>query len=573
MTNTVFEAWRLRGWLCGLGLALLGCTAEIAGNSSGATPQPTGSGGSQSGGGSAAGGSSPQTDGNAPPFAPAAASFKRLTQSELKSSLVALLGPVALGDVEPDTWLGGFAKVGGSTVSISRGGVRAYVSAIEAATAEVFADSARRDALVGCVPQGTSDTACFRSFVERFGRLAWRQALSPTDSDRLTTLAGTLSQSLGSATDGLRKTADAILLSPNFLYRLERGAPQPGSSFWRYTGYEVASRLAFFLTNAAPDEALLAAAEHGRLDAPEGIRAEAERVLATAAGRESAGNFVTELFHTAIINGRPKDPTFTSYTPSVQAAMIREIPAMFEDLVFDQGAPATDIFRTHTTFVNADLAKLYGLDATGLTSDSWLKVTLPADGLRAGYLGTGAFLAQFANQKEGSPTLRGKFIRTALFCQAIPDPPKDVSPVFADPPPGVVLTKRQKLEQHRAKGATCSGCHSLMDPLGLPLENFDAIGAFRQTDQGQPIDVSGELDGVAFNGPLELGQQLSQNETVAACLVRNLYRYATGVLEEPAQEAAIVQLVNEFKTDGRDFKRLTLALVSGDGFRYVAPAQ
>jgi hypothetical protein len=290
-------------------------------------------------------------------------------------------------------------------------------------------------------------------------------------------------------------------------------------------------------------------------------------------GRESAGNFVTELFHTAIINGRPKDPTFTAYTPSVQAAMIREVPAMFEDLVFEQSAPATDLFTTHTTYVNADLAKLYGLDATGLTSDSWVKVTLPADGLRAGYLGTGAFLAQFANQKEGSPTLRGKFIRTALFCQAIPDPPKDVSPVFADPPPGVVLTKRQKLEQHRAKGATCTGCHSLMDPLGLPLENFDAIGAYRQTDQGLPIDASGELDGVAFNGPLELGQRLSQNEAVAACLVRNLYRYATGVLEEPAQEAAIAQLVSEFKTDGRDFKRLTLALVTGDGFRYVAPAQ
>jgi hypothetical protein len=253
--------------------------------------------------------------------------------------------------------------------------------------------------------------------------------------------------------------------------------------------------------------------------------------------------------------------------------MIREVPAMFEDLVFEQSAPATDIFTTHTTYVNADLAKLYGLDATGMTSDSWVKVTLPADGPRAGYLGTGAFLAQFANQKEGSPTLRGKFIRTALFCQSIPDPPKDVSPVFADPPPGVVLTKRQKLEQHRTKGSTCAGCHTLMDPLGLPLENFDAIGAYRQTDQGMPIDASGELDGAAFNGPLELGRLLSQNEAVAACLVRNLYRYATGVLEEPPQEAAISQLVSEFKSEGRDFKRLTLALVTSDGFRYVAPAQ
>jgi hypothetical protein len=193
--------------------------------------------------------------------------------------------------------------------------------------------------------------------------------------------------------------------------------------------------------------------------------------------------------------------------------------------------------------------------------------------MRVGYLGTGAFLAQFANQKEGSPTLRGKFIRTALFCQTIPDPPKDVSPVFADQPAGVVLTKRQKLEQHRTKGGTCTGCHSLMDPLGLPLENFDAIGAFRETDQGLPIDASGEIDGTKFNGPVELGQLLSQNEKVAACLVRNVYRYATGVLEEKGQEPVISQLLSDFLANGRDFKKLALALVASDGFRLVAPAE
>jgi hypothetical protein len=553
------------------------CTAEIAGPGPGGSPM-------QSPGSSTAGapGSSPGTmtppvtvNGETVSFAPASGSFKRLTTSELKNSLTALLGPVTVGDVEPDTFLGGFAKLGGSTVSISLNGVSQYQATIEAATAEVFADTQRRDALVGCVPQGITDTACFRSFIERFGRLAWRQALTPAQLERETALASTLAQTFGNATDGLRATTNALLESPNFLYRLERGEPVPNTPFWRFTGYEMASRLAYFLTNGAPDDTLLKAAEQGGLATADGVRAEAERLLQGASGapgRESVRNFATELFRLAIVAARAKDPSFVAYTPALQQAMVREVPSMLEDLVFDQGAPATDIFTTRTTYVNADLAKLYGLDPSGLTADSWVKRSLPTDGLRAGYLGTGAFLSEFANQKEGSPTQRGKFIRTALLCQTIPDPPPNVSTNLEDQPGTVHQTRRDKLAAHRAQGASCTGCHALMDPLGLPLENFDAIGAYRETDGGLTIDVSGDLDGVAFNGPVELGQLLSQNDAVADCMVRNLYRYATGVLEAKEQEPAIGQLASQFKAEGKDMKKLMVELVASDGFRLVAPA-
>ena len=140
------------------------------------------------------------------------------------------------------------------------------------------------------------------------------------------------------------------------------------------------------------------------------------------------------------------------------------------------------------------------------------------------------------------------------------------------PPAGTQLTKRDKLAQHRAKGSTCLGCHSLMDPLGLPLENFDAIGAFRDKDHGLPIDVSGDLDGVAFNGPIELGQQLSKSDKVAACMVRNLYRYATGRLETETEEPVVQQLSTRFGSTNHDFQKLMLDLVTSDGFRYVAAA-
>jgi len=151
-------------------------------------------------------------DGTPVQFAPAAGSFKRLTTSELKNSLTTLLGPVTLGDVEPDTFVSGFAKLGGSTVSVSLNGVAQYQTAIEAATAAVFADKTRTAALVGCTPQSTSDTTCFSSFIQRFGRQAWRRPLTPAELARETTLAQSLAQTLGNATDGLRATTNAILL-------------------------------------------------------------------------------------------------------------------------------------------------------------------------------------------------------------------------------------------------------------------------------------------------------------------------------------------------------------------------
>jgi hypothetical protein len=142
---------------------------------------------------------------------------------------------------------------------------------------------------------------------------------------------------------------------------------------------------------------------------------------------------------------------------------------------------------------------------------------------------------------------------------------------LSDPPSGVHQTKRQKLEAHRQQGGSCTGCHALMDPLGLPLENFDAIGAYRETDGGLPIDVTGTLDGVDFNGPIEMGKLLSKSDQAASCLVRNFYRFATGVMEAKEQEPAIAQLSTQFESAGRDMQKLMLDLVTSDGFRLVAP--
>ncbi len=259
----------------------------------------------------------------------------------------------------------------------------------------------------------------------------------------------------------------------------------------------MASRLAFLLWNSLPDQELLDEAASGALGTVEGIRAAATRLLETPAGREAVGAFAEEYMRLDRISTQAKDSgLFPEYDPALQAAMVRDMRGTWEVLAFDDQASALDLFSTTKVVVNSELAQLYGLDTAGLGSGAFEVRSLPADGPRIGILGKAGFLSQFANQKEGSPTLRGKFMRDALMCTPIPPPPGNVALELPEPPADKPLTKRQRLEIHRTKPA-CAGCHSYMDPLGLPLETFDAIGRFRTTDHGLPIDPSGEFDWAA----------------------------------------------------------------------------
>ena len=540
----------------------------------GATPTGTGAG-SGGGAGTGAGTAGTSGTGGAPVvFAPSPGAYRRLTASAFRNSLRDLLqGPVTIGGIEPDSWsVGGLASVSAATVSISAAGVEQYQTAIDAATSQAFADATRRSKLLGCTPKSTTDTACFQSFVTRFGRLAWRQPLTSAQVTRYTDLIANVAATLGDVNEGMRAGMQGLLLSPNFLYRLERGAPPAaaGNGFWQYTSGEVAARLSYFLTNSTPDATLLDLADSKGLDTKEAILAQADRLLGTAAGRESVGNFASELYQLQIIASRAKDPKFTEYTPALQTAMTQEIPAMFQAIVFDRNASALELLTTRNTFATKELAGLYGLPTTGLSSTSVSAVALPADGLRAGLLTTAGFLSLYANQEEGSPTQRGKFIRETILCQTIPLPPPDVSTVLPDPPAGVIYTKRQRLSMHESQ-PSCAGCHRLMDPLGLPLENFDAIGKYRSTDQGQPIDASGDLDGSKFNGPVELGQVLAARPEVADCLVRNMYRYGTGHVDAASERPVLDALKSTFRTGGYHVRDLMRDIVASDGFRFVAP--
>jgi len=495
----------------------------------------------------------------------------RLTKSQFVNSLTAVLGNVTTGDLDGDSYIGGFATVGAGSVVTSANGVQDYEVAIDGALDQVFADSARRAALVGCTPQTPLDTACTQSFLKKFGRLAWRRPLTPGQLDRYTQLATSAATALSDSYAGLRWAASALLQSPYFIYRSERGEPVSGMPDRnRYTPYEFASKLAFFLWNSAPDDALLDAAEAGTLSTSDGLSAQIDRMLAAPLGHESIVNFARELMHTDDLASMPKDAaTFPNFSAATAAAMAQEVLKLWENNAFDSDSNALELFTTQQTFVNKELGSLYGLDTSSLSSSTFSPVTFPASQGRSGLLTTAAMLSLQARQIEGSPTLRGRFIRERFQCTAIPDPPPGVVTTLPMTAPGS-LTKRQKMLTHEAQ-PVCASCHGLMDPIGFALEHFDAIGAYRATDSGLQIDTSGTLDQQPFAGAVDMGKILAASPATAGCIVQNLYTYAVGHAVPDSEAVVVSDLTQAFAASGNRLRTLVLKIVTSDGFTFASP--
>jgi hypothetical protein len=554
-----------------LALALPACTGIVS-SSSNAGSGSTGSGtvGGNTTGSTTANGGATQTE-IVPPFSPAPESMHRLTRSQFQNSLTALLGKVTIGQIEGDSYIGGFATVGAGSVVTSSNGVQEYQTAIDAALDQVFADSARRSALVGCTPQTPLDDACAQSFLKTFGRLAWRRPLTQTQLDRYTTLAKNSATALSDSYAGLRWAASALLQSPYFLYRSERGTSVPGKPDRnQYTPYELASKLSFFLWNSTPDAALLDAAESGALATSAGLSAQVDRLLAAPQGHEAIVNFAREFMRTDNLASMPKDAgTYPNYKDTLAAAMASEVLKLWENTAFTSDANALQLFTTRQTFVNKELGALYGLDTSALDANTFSPVTLPANQGRSGLLTTAAMLALEATQLEGSPTLRGRFIRQKFECTKIPDPPPGVVTTLPSTGPGV-FTKRQKMVTHEAQ-PSCSACHGLMDPLGFALEHFDAIGGYRATDSGLQIDTSGTPDDQPFADAVDMGKLLAASPATAPCMVQNIYTYAVGHAVPESEQAVLQDLSKAFASSGNRLRALILKIVTSDGFMFTSP--
>jgi hypothetical protein len=510
-------------------------------------------------------------------FTPAPSTLRRLTVTQYRNAIGDLLGAgVSIKtELEDDTALDGFASIGAARVSLSATATEQFDTAAADLAHQALSNTATRGALVGCAPAGMTDDTCARSFVTTFGRRAWRRDLAVDEITRYATIATTAAGMLKDFWGGLEYGLAGLLESPHFLYREELGAPDPAAPARRvFSGYELASRLSFLVTNSTPDDPLLDAAKAGQLATPAGLAAQAQRLLASPRAHDAMANFFTELYALGNLDSLAQSPTFfpAVMSPTLGASMRTETLRVLDDLAFGTSADYRTLFDTTTTYVNKELASLYGLPA--VTGTGFVQVALPAAGPRAGFLGQGSFLAMSSHADSGSPTRRGKFIREVILCHAVPSAPPDVNTTFpVDAPGATQRTTREKLEQHRMAGSSCAACHQVMDPIGLGLEHFDGVGAYRTMEAGKAIDSSGDLDGVAYTDARGLGAALKNHPDLGSCLTRGVLRYTIAHIETAGEQPVVDALTQQFATNGYKFGSLVLGVVGSASFRYAGVPQ
>lgn len=502
------------------------------------------------------------------PLSGPSAGLRTLSASEYRLSARDLLGADVFQDttLPADTPVNGFTSLGSARVAFSAQHVESFEQLSYSAAEQVFDDEALRVEFVGCTP-AASDDPCVREFLTRFARKAFRRAATAEEIDVYANLVIAVAETSDVWT-GLAYAVAAFLQSPDFLYRVELGTPEDAAATERQlTAYEVATRLAYLVTGTAPGDDLLDAAEAGLLDDEVGLLGELERLLLLPEAEENLVRFWAQQLELGHIDQMVKVPeVFPAFTPELAASMKREMYEVVSDLAWRNPDDLLTLFSTRDTFVNSTLADFYGVSGPA-SPDDWEAVTWPEGNPRAGFLSLGGFLASHAGPAETSVTKRGYFVVSKLLCKEIPSPPDGVDTLLPSPPAGEHLTMRERVEQHM-EDPECNTCHSLMDPPGLALEHFDALGVYRENDGGLTIDATGEIDGNPFDGAQELGIVLSDHSGVAACFSRRFYEFALGTQVHAG--APLSELQSAFEESGRRYPELVRALVSHDVFRLVS---
>jgi len=441
-----------------------------------------------------------------------------------------------------------------------------YAAAAESIAAATFADPIRRALVLKCDP--ATGAACIKSYTQGLGRRLYRR---PLGDDEVVGFATLVTSTAGGADpfSGPELVLEAMLQSPHFLYRVELGvAAAARPSLVGLGGFELATRLSYLLLGTTPDEALLDRAQAGALDTPSGVGAVVRDMLADPRARRGVQRFYGQWLPLTLISGPTADAERVPHMgdQALAADLVEETRRFVDDVLWDSGGTVLDLLTAKYTFVNANLAKLYGLPAP---TAAWQRVDLGPSSMRAGLLTQGSILAAGSHNDKPSNTRRGQMVREQLLCNDVPSPPPGVDANV--PPPQAGESEQATFKRHTTE-ASCSSCHSLMDPIGWGLSGFDAAGAPRTKDSnGQPLSVAGRIEGMTppdFNGPIELGQKLAASPEFKACFARQLFRYAYGRLETDLDTAGIDQLAAGFTASSWNLAKGLTSLVTSDGFRY-----
>jgi hypothetical protein len=545
-------------------------------------------GGPATGGASGAGGASPGTDaaagsggagggtplpdasqpgGDAPPATTSCetsrlgpAPLLRLTSAEYGRTVRDLLGITTIATaLPPEPSRQGFVN-------------RAEVQAVTPLLVQAWADAAdelarslapRLGDVVGC-PVAAPDAACVRGFITKFGARVFRRPLTPVQVATYEQLYKN-AVAVVSAGDALGALVRAFLQSPNFLYRPELATVSAGPDRLALDGYHVATRLSYLVWGSMPDDVLLDAAAAGKLGTPAEIEAQARRMLADARAREGVVEFFRQWFDLDAVASAEKDPqVFPSWSPVVARALAEQARRFVHGVVFEGDGRLGTLFASSATLITPDLAPLYGVSLGGT---GWQQVLLnPSQ--RGGILTLGWFAASRASALSSAPTQRGTFVRDRLLCMAVPPPPPNVP--IAPPPPDPTLTTRERYQRALTEPA-CAACHHLLDPIGFAFESYDAIGQYRTTENGKPIDASGILEQTDVDGPfknaVDLSLKLGNSTTVANCAVQRWFEHAHGRDRVEEDSCRLQAMQKALAAASGNLRELVVAIVRSDDFR------
>lgn len=426
----------------------------------------------------------------------------------------------------------------------------------------------RSPAWEACFAPGSTDERTHAGEVlGRFAARAYRRPLAADELDALLHLYDHARADGAGFEPAVRHAMAAVLVSPNFLFRtIANPRPDDPAHVYRLDPYELASRLSYFLWSSMPDEALLAAAADGSILTDEGLLAHTRRMLDDPRSEVFVSQFAGQWLQLRKLDDAAVDTSrFPEFDAALRDAMTREATLVFARAV-RENRPATELLDAPDTFLNARLASFYGVP--GVSGDDMRAVPLPRGSHRGGVMTMAAVLTITSSPTRTSPVKRGLFVLDQLLGMAPPPPPADIPPLEQAKGLPDNASLRERLAAHVAD-STCASCHTRMDPLGLALENFDAIGRWRDTDAGRPVDASGSLPGHGgFEGPEGLKRVLhARTEQFIENLAAKLLTYAIGRGPEPFDRPAIRRISDQTRAHRDGVRSMIEAVVLSDTFR------
>jgi len=558
-------------FLLGLG-ATVGCTGTVHdGSFGGGDSTSNGTQGGKDTGSTGAGST------NASPTSKAAGALveqvvRRLTREEYNNTVRDLLGDQSqpADGFAPENEVAGFHNNTSAQSVSTLLAQQIYETGVAVASAAVK----RSGVLPECSsnPSAPGD-ACASQFIADLGARAWRRPLTLAEQASLKATFQTGAKV--SAAHGYELVLQALLVSPSFLFRIESQAPATGSSATpvRPSSWEMATRLSFALWNTMPDAQLFAAARANSLQTQAQIAGETARMLKDVKARDMTLNFFRQWLNLKVIAAIRKDTSlFPRFINGTGALLQKESEMFVQDAVWGKSPGLRTLMQGTSYFADQKLARYYGLDVSGMTDT--LVETPGRKGERSGVLTLGGLMATLAKTDQTLPPARGKFVREKFLCLVVPPPPPNVNNAVPPPQPGV--TVRQRFMQHDQ--ATCATCHRLMDPVGFGLENFDAAGAFRTSENGMPVDDTGEVVGVdsigAFKGAAELSTKILASKEFRSCFAVQAFRFAFGREESDADARTLTDLAATMSAgNGDEIVRLFAALTTTRDFQMRSSEQ